>query len=116
MHFTKRTAFNGKVLCKNVYKASVNGTVTGGYAFAREFFFILAEVGAAVFDKTVKFYKTALVQKKVNSFPGSQLTAGMLFFNALFAACLHNMLRQLKHFLNSFLSRQLCHLQIIYKA
>ena len=62
MHFAEGAAFNGEVLSEYINQTAVNSAVTGGYTFAREFFFVLAEVGATMAYETIQFNEATFVK------------------------------------------------------
>ena len=106
MHFAQGTAFNGEILREYINQATIDCAVTGGYAFTRQVFFLLAEVVAAMTDETVQFYERTFIQQSGNSFPCGHFASLMLFGNSLRTAGADNYFGLFEHFLNSFLSSQ----------
>lgn len=65
MHLTQATAFDGKVLCKDKDCTTIDRTIASYNPITRQVFLFLAEIGATMFHKFIKLYKTALVQKEL---------------------------------------------------
>ena len=106
MHFTQGAAFNGEVLREYINQTTINSAVTSGYAFTRQFFLVLAEVGAAMTNEAIQFNKGTFIHQQCNSFPSGQFASFVLFFNSLRTAGAQNHFGFFEHFLNSFLSSQ----------
>ena len=86
MHFAKGTTFNGEILSEYINQTAINSTITGGYAFTREFFFLHAEVCATMCNEAIEFNKAAFIKKQCDSFASSQFAAVVLFLNTFWAA------------------------------
>ena len=110
MHFAEGATFNGEVLCEYINQTAIDGAVTGGYAFTRQFFLFLTEVVATMTYKTVEFYEGTFVEESSDSFTSSHFAGFMLFSNTFFATSSQNYFGFFEHFLNFFLSRQILHL------
>ena len=79
--FAQRAAVYGKVLCKNINKATVNRTAAGYDSVAKVLFLLHAEVGATVELEHVHFLKAAFVKKQRNTFARRKFAFCVLFFD-----------------------------------
>ena len=81
----KRTAIHSEVLGKYVYQTTVHRTGTGYNTVTKILLLLHAEIVATVKLEHVELFKTAFVQKHVDSFTRGVLAACMLFVNGFLA-------------------------------
>lgn len=107
MHLTQATAFDGKVLCKDKDCTTIDRTIASYNPITRQVFLFLAEIGATMFHKFIKLYKTALVQKRIDAFTSRHLSGIVLFGNSFGTAASFYCFVALQHIIDFFSSSQM---------
>ena len=82
-HLGKGAAEHGKILGIGKNLAALHPAAAGDHGIAEDFAVSQAEIGRAVGNKGIDFLKGAVVHQAGQAFPGSQLAAAALLFNAL---------------------------------
>jgi hypothetical protein len=86
MGFTQGAAEHGEILAEDKHQAAVDHAVAGDHAIARDLVVLHAEVGAAVLDKHVPFFKRAFVEQQLQPLARRQLAFAVLRVYALLPA------------------------------
>ena len=84
--FAEGTSVNRKVLSINEYKPAIYSALSGYYTIAVGMRCIHSEVGAAVLDKHIEFFKTARVKQLGNTLARSELSFGVLRLDTFLTA------------------------------
>src|SRR5690606_15452912 len=84
MGLAQRAAEHGEILAEDVDHAAVDRAPAGYYAVAGDHRVGHAEIGRAVSDEHVVFFKAARIEQDVQAFAGRQLALAMLCVDALF--------------------------------
>lgn len=74
VHFTKGSAFNGKIFGIGKDQSAPYRTVAGNDAVAGDFFFLQTEMSTAMMDKLPHFRKAAFIKQLGQPFAGCQLS------------------------------------------
>ena len=91
MHLAQRTALSSKVLGVYENGAAIYFTIASDNAIGWNILIPHAESGTAVADKTVYLYKSARIQKHIDSLTGGLFSQCVLLSYCLGAAALQNM-------------------------
>ena len=86
MRLRQGPAEHGEILAEHEDETPVDGAVANDHAVAGNLGVVHAEVGAAVFDEHVPFFKAVCVQQHFDALAGGELALFMLRINAPLAA------------------------------
>ena len=93
--FRARVSERDEVLCEDIYETSVNSTVSCNDTVAEECGLLHSEVGAAVGDEHVEFFKAAFVEEHCDPFAGSVFALLVLRVDSLLATAETGLLTKL---------------------
>ena len=84
--FATRTAQHGEILAEHIDLAAIDRAPAGHHPVAMRAVVFHAEIGAAMGDEHVEFFKRAIIKQQFNPFARRQLALAVLCVDPLFTA------------------------------
>ena len=102
MHASERSSSNGKVLCINGYRLSVDLSCSDNHSVSGKVFLLHAKLTGIVLDEQVVLIECSLIEELSDTFSCRKLSHCNLLCNRLVPSTLQRMLGSLLQFGNFF--------------